>query len=233
MLLGVMVLVGIGGYAFLRTPATASGPIQAVPLQLQNVQLQNATVQSESTSAVSAAPTVFEIDADQSEARFVIDEVLNGSPKTVIGATDQVAGQLAVSPMQPSDAQVGTILINARTLATDDSQRNRALANFILGTNDYEYISFTPTAIVGLPTSAVLGQPYDVDITGQLTIKDVAREATFDATVTPVSATELSGSATTTIRYGDWNISIPSVPFVAGVSDQARLELDFVATATA
>ena len=46
-------------------------------------------------------------------------------------------------------------------------------------------------------------------------------------------AYELTGTAATTIRYADWNVSIPQVPFVASVADQARVALDFVATATA
>jgi polyisoprenoid-binding protein YceI len=148
----------------------------------------------------------------------------------VIGETDQVAGQIAVNPTQPHTAQLGTILINARTLTTDDTQRNNALRRFILGTDEHEFISFTPTAVLGLPSTTTLGQTYSAQVTGQLTIRGVSREATFDTTVTPVSASELNGTAATTIRYADWDISIPQVPFVAGVSDQVRLELDFVAS---
>jgi hypothetical protein len=53
---------------------------------------------------------------------------------------------------------------------------------------------------------------------------------TFNATVIPVSASEIDGTANTTVRFADWGISIPSVPFVAGVSDAAQLQLTFVAT---
>ena len=154
-------------------------------------------------------------------------------PKTVIGTTDQVAGQLAVDPTALGSAQVGTILVNARTLATDDAQRNRALQNWILTTDQDEYIAFTPTALQGLPASTTLGQSYTFQMSGQLTIRNVTRDVTFDVTVTPLSARQLAGSASTTIRYADWNISIPQVPFVASVSDQVRLELDFVASANA
>jgi hypothetical protein len=51
--------------------------------------------------------------------------------------------------------------------------------------------------------------------------------------VTPVSATELRGTASSTIRYGDWNISVPQVPSVAGLGETVELRLDFLATATA
>lgn len=66
-------------------------------------------------------------------------------------------------------------------------------------------------------------------MTGDLTIRDVTRPVTFDATVTRGSSDRLEGTATTTVRYADWGISIPQVPMVASVSDALRLELDFVA----
>jgi polyisoprenoid-binding protein YceI len=218
--LGLVALVGIvlaaiGAYIALRPTAPSSSPLQAVPLQSD----------SSDQSAAEATLSVFEIKPGASHAGFVVDEILRGNPNTVVGTTDQVAGQMAVNPTQPPTAQVGTILIDARSLATDDSQRNNAIRRFILGTDQYEYISFTPTVLHGLPASASLGQPYSFQITGDLTIKDVTQEATFDATVTPVSASELNGSAATTIRYGDWNISVPDVPFVAGVADTLQLQL--------
>ncbi len=219
-LLGLMAAIGILGYAMLRSPEGASGPIQAVPLRLQGA----------NPTSNSATSTLFTIDPSQSEARFVVDEVLRGEPRSVVGETDQVAGQIATNPTEPSTAQLGPISINARTIATDDNQRNGAIRRWILSTDNFEFITFTPTALVGAPASVTLGQPYSFQIAGQLTIRDVTRDATFDATVTPVSPSELKGTAIGTIRYGDWNINIPDVPFVAGVGDQVRLELDFVAT---
>lgn len=219
-LLGIMVLVGTVGFDMLRMSNAASGPIEAIPLQL---------APPEGVETTSEPAGRFEIVAQQSEARFIVDEVLNGSPNTVIGATNQVSGQLAVTPAQPSDAQVGAILIDARTLATDDALRNNALRRFILGTDQHPYITFTPTSIQGLPSSAALGQTYTVAVVGQLAIRDVAREATFVAQVTPISATKLEGTASTSIAYADWGLSIPQLPFIASVSDQVRLELTFVA----
>jgi polyisoprenoid-binding protein YceI len=219
-LFGVMAAVGIVGYSALREPEAPSGPLQAAPLRTEVAGVTSA----------SAEQTVFTIDQTQSEARFVVDEVLRGEPRTVVGETNQIAGQIAVNPTQPGTAQLGPITVNARTILTDDNQRNNMLRRWILGTDQHEVITFTPTALVGAPASTPLGQPASFQIAGQLTIKDVTRDAIFDATVTPVSASELKGMAVGTIRYGDWNISIPDVPFVAGVGDQVRLELDFVAT---
>jgi len=221
----VMSIVGLVGYNAFRTPAAATGPIQAVPLQ--------ATTVTGATTPDADDTQLFQIQPGQSTARFTLTEVLRGEPKTVVGETDQVAGQIAVDPSSPDDAQVGTILINARTLATDDSQRNRMIQNFILSTNDYEYVSFTPTSGIGLPQTATLGTPYRFQINGQLSLKGVTRDVTFDATVTPVTDAQLHGMATTTIQRNDWGLSIPDVPFVANVSDQIQLDLNFVATAAA
>jgi len=215
----VLALVGSVAYAFFRPPAAPSAPIESVA---------GATAPNAAPDTSSAR--VFEIKPEQSQARFVIDEILRGSPNTVVGSTNQVAGQIAVDPTDLDPAQVGPIMINARTFATDSTQRDRLIQNQILQTADHEYIQFQPKQVLGLPTGPAIGQSIPVQIVGDLTIRGVTREVTFDATVTPESTDQIKGSAATTIRYADWGISIPQVPAVAGVSDQVQLQLDFVAT---
>lgn len=184
---------------------------------------------AEPTAAPASQPIIFEIEQATSQARFSIDEILNGSPKTVIGVTDQVAGQLAVDPTNPTSAQVGQILINARGFTTDSGNRNNAIKNRILRTNEFEFITFTPTTISGLPASAAVGAPITFQVTGDLTMLETTRSVTFDVTLTPLSESELSGTATATILYADWGIQIPQVPQVAGVDEDVILELAFTA----
>ena len=180
-------------------------------------------------TTTSSGPIVAQIVQEESEARFVIDEVLNGAPKTVVGATNQVAGELEVDPQDPSKSRVGIIQVNARALTTDSGMRNRTIANQILRTNEYEFVTFTPKELVGLPAQGSIGQSYTFQIVGDLQIRDVTKEVTFDVTVTPVSETRLEGTAQATILYADFGITIPQVRQVASVSDQVRLEIDFVA----
>ena len=221
-----------------QVPATQVSGAQATSTQTASAQpsaTQAASTQAAATPAASAqatgAATVYEIDQASSEARFVIDEVLNGADKTVVGATDQVAGQIAVDPTAPGTAQVGVIQINARTLATDSDQRDRAIQNQVLKTSQHEYITFTPTSLVGLPESTTAGQSYSFQIVGQLTVAGQTREATFTVTVTPTADGKLQGTASTEIKYADWGIGIPRVPSVASVEDTVILEIEFVATA--
>jgi len=178
-----------------------------------------------------ANPVTFEIVPSSSEVRFIIEEVLNGAPKTVVGTTDQIAGEIAIYADDPARSVVGPILVNARTLATDNEFRNRAIKNRILSTNDYEFITFTPTSLVGMPDSVSVGESIAFQIIGDLTVRDVTKEVTFDAVVTPISEAQLEGTASTAILYADYGLVIPEAPAVAGVNDDVKLEIVFLATA--
>lgn len=255
----LVVAVGYVGFSFFRTPEEASAPLEAIPVVVEEPTVAPAAPAETTTepvveaaapteeavaepvepaaepasevAAVETSPTVFEIVPAESEVRFLIDEVLRGSDFTVVGVTDQVAGQIAVDPADLSSAQMGPILVNARTLATDNDFRNRALKNRILTTDEYEFITFTPTEIVGLSGSATTGESYSFQIVGDLTIRDVTRPVTFDATASLASETQLVGSATVTVLYDDFNLTIPASEAVSAVDDDVRLEIDFVATA--
>lgn len=196
------------------------------------VQSQVQPAQSNPAVASSGA-TMLQIQPGASTATFTVDEILRGSPNAVVGTTDKVAGEISLDAANPAATRVGTILIDARTLTTDNNQRNNILHRFILATSQFEYVSFTPSNITGLPATVTPGTTYPVQIDGKLTIRDVTRDVTFDANVTPMPTNELTGNATTTISQRDFGITIPQIPFVAGVSDNVKLDLNFVATAPA
>lgn len=254
----VVLLLAVIGFFVFRTPEQASGPITAIPIATSAPVAAPAatdaptaapttaptdaapapTVAAEATAAPAAteAPTaaaattlLFEIVPAESQARFLIDEVLRGDPITVLGVTDQIAGQISVDTSTPANTQVGVIQINARTLTTDNDFRNRAIKNAILRTNDFEFVTFTPTAITGLPTTIAIGQPLTFQITGDLTVTDVTRPVTFEVTVTPDSESQLKGLAKATILYRDFNLAIPDAQAVDTVADEVRLELEFTA----
>lgn len=183
---------------------------------------------SESAAASNGAAT-WGIDSEQSTARFELDEDLNGSRITVVGTSDQVAGQLRFDPADLSTAQVGIIQVNARTFVTESSNRNRSIQNRILQTGDYEFIIFEPTNLVGLPASAAVGDTVQFDIEGNLTIRDVTLPVTFSAVVDFVDETTIEGTVATVILYSDFGINIPDVPAVANVEDELEIYIDFQA----
>jgi polyisoprenoid-binding protein YceI len=183
--------------------------------------------------AAATALVVFDIVSAESEARFLLDEDLRGERITVIGTTDQVAGQIAVDFANPSASEVGVIRINMRTIATDNEFRNRAIRGQILQSaqDQFEFAEFTPTALSGMPDSVAFGEPFSFQITGDLKIRDVINEVTFDVTVTPASETRIAGAARAVITRESYGLTIPSVPGVANIEEEIEIELEFVATA--
>jgi polyisoprenoid-binding protein YceI len=120
-------------------------------------------------------------------------------------------------------------LKSIRTLTTDDDFRDRAINNQILNTDQYEYITFTPTALEGLPDSITAGETANFTIVGDLTIRDVSQQVAFDAAVTMVSESEVQGTAGATILRSDYDLTVPNVRQVAEVADELVLTIDFVA----
>jgi len=214
-LLAVAAAVAVAGYAMFKPPAEATAPIASTPVA--------------QGPAAAGTAAVFEIDPNASSARFVIDEILRGSPYTVVGTTNQVAGQIAADLDDLDAAKVSEIRINARTLTTDADGRNRMLKNQILQTDQHEFITFTPKQLVGVPDTVDVGQSFKFQMVGDLTIRGTTREATFDVSVTPTAENRLEGTASSVIRYADWGVTIPQAPSVAGVAEQVALHLDFVA----
>jgi polyisoprenoid-binding protein YceI len=241
----VLIALGAVAYSVFRTPEAATGELETVPLAIASTAV-NSTDESSATEAAPATavavPTaevapagqglmVYQVSQQDSEVRFIIDEVLNGAPKTVVGITDQVSGEIALDWSDPASVQVGTILVNARTLTTDNDFRNRAIKNQILVTDTFEFITFVPTQITNVPSAVSINEPYEFQIVGNLTVRDTTREVVFDVVVVPVSATSIEGSAGTTILYADYGITIPQARSVTSVSDEVRLEIEFVAAA--
>lgn len=185
-------------------------------------------------TVLESAALTFVIDPSQSAARFELDEVLNGSPKHVVGTTDQLAGQVRVDESDLSSAEFSDIVVNARTLTTDSERRDRAIRGPIIldSANDAnELITFSVTSVDGLEGPAQTSDTIDFTITGDLTVKGTTQEVTFDASVTFVDLGTIQGTATAEITRDMFGIGIPSLSSVADVTNEVLIGIDFVAVA--
>lgn len=184
--------------------------------------------------APASAPVEFSIVAAESEASFTLEEDLSGVRTTVIGATTELGGSITVDFADPGASVIGAIVVNARTLETDNSFRNRALRSQILRSaqDEFEFIVFDPRELSNFSADSItVGETLSFDITGDLTVTDVTRSVTFAATVTLDSETQISGSASANLLHADFDLVIPEVPRVANVTDDVELKLEFVARA--
>jgi polyisoprenoid-binding protein YceI len=228
--------VAVATEAPAATPEPTAAPAATEPAaEATAAPAEEPTLAPEATAtpepAPAAEPAIFEVVQAESQARFIIDEVLRGAPVTVVGVTDQVAAQIAIDPANPAATQLGEVRVNARDLTTDNDFRNRAIKNQILDTNTFEFVTFQPTELLGLPESVAVGETFTFQAVGDLTIRDVTQQVTFDVTVTAVSETRIEGLATTTFPYRDFGLRIPDAPSVDLVADDVTLELAFVAVA--
>ncbi len=214
--------ISIGSFLYLTRGIAV--PIEAV---------QDSVQELATTDANSNTQTIYRISQDDSQVTYTIEEVLNGADKTVVGTTSQVAGDILVNLSDPSQSQVGELKINARTFATDDTRRDNSVARFILQSESdaNQYIVFQTTSISALPDSVNVGDELTLKATGNLTIAGVTKEITIDVNAALKSQDQLAGQATVTVLRSDFNLTIPSVPFVANVGDSVILNLDFVANA--
>ena len=215
-------------------PPTTKAATEAPTPQATEAASTSTPVQATPTAAAaepSGEKVLFRLVQAESQVRFEIDEILRGEPFRVVGVTDQVAGDLIIDFASPEESQLGTLRINVRTLQTDDGRRDRAIRSRILQSAEdaYEFVEFAPTSLVGLPTEVAVGDEIQFTIVGTLTIREISTEITFDAVVSIESDSRVSGSAVTTIQRETYDLTIPSVPFVASVGEDVLLGIDFAA----
>ncbi|MBI4239426.1 YceI family protein [Candidatus Uhrbacteria bacterium] len=163
---------------------------------------------------------------------FTIDEVLRGSPFTVVGATQDVSGSIFLNVADLTASTIGPILVDARTFHTDSPQRDGAIGRFILKAEQSgnEQIRFKPTSIKGMPKTIPPGSAsLDLTISGDLTMSGVTKPATFKATNVNVTSDRISGTAQATVKRSDFDLQIPNIPFVANVSDEFLLKINLEA----
>jgi polyisoprenoid-binding protein YceI len=252
MLIVTALILLVSACGLLQEPEEASAPISATPLaaatkpgdpvmDAPDAEIEEDTIETEEPQsedgqdtgqAAPGALTVYQISQADSEVRFELDEDLRGVRTTVVGTTDQVAGEIAIDPSDLSTAQVGVIQINARTLTTDNNFRNRAIQNEILKTGEFEFITFAPISISGLPDSAGVGEVVSFTIEGEMTIRDVTNPVEFTVDASVDSAGRLVGTATAVVQRAEYGLKIPSVPNVANVEEEVELYIEFVAIAS-
>ncbi len=179
-LLTLLILAIIGGGAYLYI--TRSGPAPSGNMPIITTPPSEQPTQSE----------IFVINAEKSEAKFEVNEVLTGKPFHVVGVTQDVSGQIGISSRKPVSSHVGTITINARTLKTDSDKRNGMISRSILKSEDNEFITFTPISTTGLPEELALNTDYKFKTMGKLTIAGVSKDVTFDITAKAASTSEIS-----------------------------------------
>ncbi len=208
----IVIIILIGGFLYITRPASA-------PTEISD------QVSSEVDSSTKGEK-IYRI-GEESKAEFRIGEILRDKPFTAVGTTSTISGDITLFDNALS---FSTIRVNARTFKTDSENRDRAIARMILKSEkpENEWITFTVTGISGLPTSASMNRDLPFSMTGNLTIAGVTKPVTFSA-IMNITDTAITGTARTTLKRSDFNLTIPNIPFVASVDDSFPISVTIVA----
>ena len=212
------------------TPAPLDGAaaIDAVPLDPDD----GADPDPEAEVEVEAGPT---IDGRRTArlgdgatyfVGYEITEALGILGATATGTTGTYTGTLVIEAGRLTTLD---LTVDLRTLRSDEAFRDELIRTEVLQTDLYPDATFVADVPVELPASVAVGAPFSFDITGTLTLRDIAGPVRFSIEGRwQGDVVELAG----TISFALPNYGIGSVPGgVVAIRDDA--EIGFVVAFTA
>ncbi len=166
----------------------------------------------------------------RSSAAFRVNEQLVGRdlPGDAIGSTAAVSGVIVIAPDGEVDAGQSRVVVDLNGLRSDNGMRDAYVRRTILDVESYPNAVFVPERAEGLPFPLPESGAVTFRLVGTLTIHGTAREVAWDVAARRTGG-EVSGTATSTITFSDFELEPPSVAAVISVSDEIRLEIALVA----
>lgn len=238
-LLAALVLAACGGTQEAPTAATAAATVAATDTAPDTVAETATETATDAASGPISGQRTFVIVPEQSKASYVMDEsflggalakygIAAGNSKTT-GGTQQITGQLQLN-LDDLNAALGdnSFTVQLNTLASDQDLRDQWIRDNGPRFNQYPDATFVATAIEGAPAAYDNGQEVSFKLSGDLTVRDVAKPVTFDVNA-KLAGDTLSGTATTRVKLTDFGIEPPNFANTLTVEDEFTIQVDFVA----
>ena len=149
-------------------------------------------------------------------------------PNDAVGSTGAVSGQLVLRPDATLVMPASRISVDLRELTSDDPRRDSFIKQNTLLTGQFPFAEFVPARAEGLPGPLPQSGERAFRLIGMLTVRGTPKEVAWEARARR-DREQLTGQATTTVRFGDFGMSPPRVPLVLSIMDEIRLELALVA----
>ncbi len=173
--------------------------------------------------------TVYRIDPTKSSLTYQVKEQFAGKEtSSAKGTTNGVAGDIAVDPSDLSATRVGTVVVNLEQLHSDNNLRDARLRLDYLESHEHPLATFEPDDITGLDGELVEGKAHDFEMTGDLTVKDITKPATFAGTAT-LDDGALTVKATSKAKLSDFDAGPINIAGMVSTSDDATLTLKLTA----
>ena len=178
-----------------------------------------------------AGPQRFVIVPAESQVSYRVGEVLinQGNRFNVaLGTTNVIRGEILIDRANPAAPRIGPITVDISRFQSDSARRDNAIRDRWLESSRFPMAEFTPTSIEGLPETYTDGRDLNLQVVGNLKIREVTRPTTFAVTLR-LQGTALTGVGTTTIRMTDFGFDPPSIFGILRAENEAKLEFRFVA----
>jgi polyisoprenoid-binding protein YceI len=186
------------------------------------------TPTSTSATATGNLQTVrLELVPGDNEVRYRVREQLAriSFPTDAVGSTKAVTGTIVANSDGSIVSAESKFQVDLSTLKSDENQRDNFIKMNTLQTNRYQYAVFVPTKVEGLTLPPPTSGDVAFKLIGDLTIRGVTKQVTWDVTGT-VNGNEAKGMATTSFTFDYFNLSKPNVFTVLSVEDTIKLEMD-------
>ena len=206
---------------------TACGGGAASPTAAATAASGNNNAHASATAASDAIH--LNLVADGTQARYRVREQLAALslPSDAIGTTSAVTGTLMINPDGTIIDDQSQFVVDVTGLTSDKGQRDGFVQRNMLQTRQYPTVTFVATSASGLASPLPTSGPLSFKLNGNLTAHGTTKPATWDVTAQILSSTEMTGTATTSFTFEDYNIQQPRVSVVLSVVDKITLELDF------
>jgi polyisoprenoid-binding protein YceI len=223
-LLLIFLLAACGGNQAAAPPAPATPTPVPIP--------------TGSGAAVSGLRT-FVIVPEQSKASYLADEEffadalakygIAAGEADVVGTTQAITGQIQLN-LDDLEAALGEnfFSVQLNTLTTERSLRDDWIRENGPRFNDYPEAIFRATAIEGAPATYNDGDEVSFKLIGDLTIREITQQVTFDVTA-QLTGDTLTGVASTRLLMSDFGIDPPNFANTLTVNDEFGIQVEFTA----
>ena len=173
----------------------------------------------------------------ESEARYVVNEEFFADALTkygiqagrvvVTGSTPEVSGEMQINFAQPDLVESASFTVNMAGLRTDRNLRDEWLQDNAIQTSRFPEAAFTVTSASGLPNSYTEGREISFQLHGDLTVRNMSNQVTFEVTAV-LSGDTIRGTAVRQMQMTDFGIDPPHFANTLTVANDFRIEIDLV-----
>lgn len=162
------------------------------------------------------------------EARYRVREQFVGVnlPNDAVGATSDITGAIVLDATGAVAAGASKFVVDIRGLKSDSENRDRVIQGRVLETEKFPTVELAVKELRGLPHPLPASGKLTFELVADMTVHGETKPWTWQVTATPRDG-GLAGRATTSFKFGDFGMPVPTSFRILSVEDNVRLEYDF------